>query len=178
MGLPQTSSRPRSKAGDTSETDLWSSLLDSVAGGKRLPEKHVVLLGNSSRDPAWMCIDGPKALLRVRSEISSMFWQMKIAGHRRDGRSIERRLPTNSRWDTPTKMFSTRTEKVADISLARKTLLRSRRHPRSSLHPHPAELLSFVRASSPPSPDFGVCPRNASRHSARLGGAMELGQST
>ena len=28
--------------------DLWSSLLDSVASGKRLPEKNILVLGKSS----------------------------------------------------------------------------------------------------------------------------------
>ncbi|TAQ84544.1 hypothetical protein B7494_g7122 [Chlorociboria aeruginascens] len=43
-----TSSDPeRPKSSDTKK-DLWSSLLDSVASGKQLPEKNVLVLGGSS----------------------------------------------------------------------------------------------------------------------------------
>jgi dynein light intermediate chain 1, cytosolic len=38
--------RPRS--GDGKKKDLWSSMLDSVASGKRLPEKNILVLGKSS----------------------------------------------------------------------------------------------------------------------------------
>ena len=38
-------SRPRSK--DENEKDLWSSMLDSVASGKRLPEKNLIVLGGT-----------------------------------------------------------------------------------------------------------------------------------
>lgn len=37
------SSRPTSK--DGSKKNIWSSLLDSVANGKRLPEKNLLILG-------------------------------------------------------------------------------------------------------------------------------------
>lgn len=38
-------SRPQSKDGN--EKDMWSSLLDSVASGKRLPEKNLIVLGGA-----------------------------------------------------------------------------------------------------------------------------------
>lgn len=38
-----TSSRPTSK--DGSKKNIWSSLLDTVANGKRLPEKNLLVLG-------------------------------------------------------------------------------------------------------------------------------------
>lgn len=38
-------SRPQSK--DENEKDMWSSMLDSVASGKRLPEKNLVVLGGT-----------------------------------------------------------------------------------------------------------------------------------
>jgi hypothetical protein len=37
--------RPQSKEGE--EKGMWSSLLDSVASGKKLPEKKIVVLGRS-----------------------------------------------------------------------------------------------------------------------------------
>ena len=37
--------RPRSKGEE--EKGMWSSMLDSVASGKKLPEKNVVVLGGS-----------------------------------------------------------------------------------------------------------------------------------
>lgn len=39
----------RPKSGDGMKKDLWSSMLDSVASGKRLPEKNILVLGKSSR---------------------------------------------------------------------------------------------------------------------------------
>jgi dynein light intermediate chain 1, cytosolic len=33
---------------DPNKTDMWSSLLDNVSSGKRLPEKQVIVLGGSS----------------------------------------------------------------------------------------------------------------------------------
>ena len=39
-------SRPQSK--DENGKDMWSSMLDSVASGKRLPEKNLVVLGGTS----------------------------------------------------------------------------------------------------------------------------------
>ena len=39
-------SRPQSK--ENQETNLWSSLLDSVASGKKLPEKNLLVLGQST----------------------------------------------------------------------------------------------------------------------------------
>ena len=38
-------SRPSSKDGP--EKNIWSSMLDSVANGKRLPEKNLLILGSS-----------------------------------------------------------------------------------------------------------------------------------
>lgn len=38
-------SRPTSKDG---KKNIWSSLLDGVANGKRLPEKNLLILGTSS----------------------------------------------------------------------------------------------------------------------------------
>lgn len=40
-------SRPQSKGNQ--EKNLWSSLLDSVASGKKLPEKQLLVLGQSKR---------------------------------------------------------------------------------------------------------------------------------
>lgn len=37
--------RPQSKGNQ--EKNLWSSLLDSVASGKKLPEKNLLVLGQS-----------------------------------------------------------------------------------------------------------------------------------
>lgn len=42
-------SRPTSK--DGAKKNIWSSLLDSVANGKRLPEKNLLVLGTSSYLP-------------------------------------------------------------------------------------------------------------------------------
>lgn len=39
-------SRPSSKDGP--KKNLWSSMLDNVANGKRLPEKNLLILGMSS----------------------------------------------------------------------------------------------------------------------------------
>ena len=38
-----SNSRPSSK--DGSKQNIWSSLLDGVANGKRLPEKNLLILG-------------------------------------------------------------------------------------------------------------------------------------
>lgn len=38
--------RPQSKGNQ--EKNLWSSLLDSVASGKKLPEKNLLVLGQST----------------------------------------------------------------------------------------------------------------------------------
>ena len=38
-------SRPSSKDGP--KKNIWSSMLDSVANGKRLPEKNLLILGSS-----------------------------------------------------------------------------------------------------------------------------------
>ena len=41
---PGANSRPTSK--DGSKKNIWSSLLDGVANGKRLPEKNLLILGS------------------------------------------------------------------------------------------------------------------------------------
>lgn len=33
------------RSNEESENDMWSSLLDSVASGKKLPEKNIIVLG-------------------------------------------------------------------------------------------------------------------------------------
>ena len=38
------SSRPKNK--DESEKGLWSSMLDSVATGRKMPEKNLIVLGS------------------------------------------------------------------------------------------------------------------------------------
>lgn len=40
-----SNSRPSSKDGP--KKNIWSSMLDSVANGKRLPEKNLLILGSS-----------------------------------------------------------------------------------------------------------------------------------
>lgn len=42
-GHNRSSSRPSSK--DGAKKNIWSSMLDSVASGKRLPEKNLLILG-------------------------------------------------------------------------------------------------------------------------------------
>jgi dynein light intermediate chain 1 len=37
--------RPRSS--DNAKKEMWSSMLDGVASGKRLPEKNILVLGRS-----------------------------------------------------------------------------------------------------------------------------------
>jgi hypothetical protein len=51
--------------------DLWSSMLDSVASGKRLPEKNILLLGMllSTRVREWKT-DSPQAARLNRNESS------------------------------------------------------------------------------------------------------------
>lgn len=41
--------RPRSNG--EAEKDMWSSMLDSVASGKKLPEKNILVLGRSVSIP-------------------------------------------------------------------------------------------------------------------------------
>lgn len=47
------SGRPQSKG--EPEKNLWSSLLDSVASGKKLPEKNLLVLGQSAEGQANQC---------------------------------------------------------------------------------------------------------------------------
>ena len=44
-GKSQSISDGRSQSNGGSEKNIWSSLLDSVATSKKLPEKNVVVLG-------------------------------------------------------------------------------------------------------------------------------------
>lgn len=53
-GLATTSNasnndRPRSN--EEADKDMWSSMLDSVATGKKLPEKNILVLGRSVSIP-------------------------------------------------------------------------------------------------------------------------------
>ncbi len=41
-----SSDHDRPKSAD-SKKDMWSSMLDGVASGKRLPEKNIIVLGRS-----------------------------------------------------------------------------------------------------------------------------------
>lgn len=43
-----TSASVGSEGRNGEKKDLWSSLLDSVASGKRLPEKNIIVLGGNS----------------------------------------------------------------------------------------------------------------------------------
>lgn len=45
--------RPQGKEGE--EKGMWSSMLDSVAGGKKLPEKTIVVLGRSQTRSGERC---------------------------------------------------------------------------------------------------------------------------
>jgi dynein light intermediate chain 1 len=47
--ISASSDHERPKSGDSAKKDMWSSMLDSVASGKRLPEKNIIVLGNSAR---------------------------------------------------------------------------------------------------------------------------------
>jgi dynein light intermediate chain 1, cytosolic len=44
-----TSASDNSKNGE--QKDMWSSMLDNVASGKRLPEKNVIVLGTRAQTP-------------------------------------------------------------------------------------------------------------------------------
>ncbi len=43
----ERSRNDKSHSGGDSEKGMWSSMLDSVASGKKLPEKNLVVLGQS-----------------------------------------------------------------------------------------------------------------------------------
>ena len=43
----ERSKNEKSHSGEDSEKGMWSSMLDSVASGKKLPEKNLVVLGQS-----------------------------------------------------------------------------------------------------------------------------------
>ncbi len=46
----ERSKNDKSHSGGDSEKGMWSSMLDSVASGKKLPEKNLVVLGQSDTD--------------------------------------------------------------------------------------------------------------------------------
>ncbi|OBT70519.1 hypothetical protein VE03_00352 [Pseudogymnoascus sp. 23342-1-I1] len=60
---PQFTEDDVHKSQDTSKKEMWSSMLDSVASGKRLPERNVFVLGGSS--------DSQKEFLEALSSESS-----------------------------------------------------------------------------------------------------------
>ena len=45
--LTNKTKNDKSHSGGDSEKGMWSSMLDSVASGKKLPEKNVIVLGLS-----------------------------------------------------------------------------------------------------------------------------------
>lgn len=47
------------KNGDQKK-DMWSSMLDSVASGRRLPEKNLLVMGtlHPCLNRVWCCLDG------------------------------------------------------------------------------------------------------------------------
>lgn len=44
----RASEEDKSKASDLNERNIWSSMLENVASGKRLPEKNILVLGGLS----------------------------------------------------------------------------------------------------------------------------------
>ena len=46
--ISASSDRERPMSGESAKKDMWSSMLDSVASGKRLPEKNILVLGESA----------------------------------------------------------------------------------------------------------------------------------
>lgn len=40
--------------------DMWSSMLDSVASGKRLPERNLLVMGTPARLPQALCTVGTR----------------------------------------------------------------------------------------------------------------------
>lgn len=44
-GHSKVTQNDQSRSIDEGEKDMWSSLLDSVASGKKLPEKNIIVLG-------------------------------------------------------------------------------------------------------------------------------------
>lgn len=40
--------------------DMWSSMLDSVASGKRLPERNLLVMGTPARLPQDLCTAGTR----------------------------------------------------------------------------------------------------------------------
>jgi dynein light intermediate chain 1 len=48
--ISASSDHERPKSGDNVKKDMWSSMLDSVASGKRLPEKNILVLGMSDTE--------------------------------------------------------------------------------------------------------------------------------
>jgi dynein light intermediate chain 1, cytosolic len=45
MQVSTASDHERPKSSDSMKKDMWSSMLDNVASGKRLPEKNILVLG-------------------------------------------------------------------------------------------------------------------------------------
>ena len=45
FGNTQTGANARPKSKDEAEKGIWSTMLDSVATGKKLPEKNLLLFG-------------------------------------------------------------------------------------------------------------------------------------
>lgn len=43
-----TNSNDRPRISGDAEKDMWSSMLNSVASGKKLPEKNILVLGRSA----------------------------------------------------------------------------------------------------------------------------------
>lgn len=72
-------SRPTSKDG---KKNIWSSLLDSVANGKRLPEKNLLVLGTSSCLPPLVSAQG--------SHVAAGYSQFDNRRHPREPKGISR----------------------------------------------------------------------------------------
>ncbi len=47
--ISTSSDHERPQSGDSAKKDMWSSMLNSVASGKRLPEKNILVLGLFAR---------------------------------------------------------------------------------------------------------------------------------
>lgn len=46
LGLRRDGQSSRPTSSDTAKKDMWSSMLDSVASGRKLPEKNIFVLGS------------------------------------------------------------------------------------------------------------------------------------
>lgn len=186
-----TSASADSKDGEKKK-DMWNSMLESVASGKRLPEKNLLVLGESrppmpfrrrhavlfffsmvSRLLTWPRFLSIllQAALSSRSETSSR----PSPTPSREGRLIDRDLGyplpsrTTSRSDTRTMTSSTQTKKVCHslpLSTAACTL-GARTDPTSSLTPslgrHTRPYLPLLPHEAIPPVRF---PRQAASHAA------------